>query len=59
MIINTFSGHALGFFHEQSRPDRDNFVEILLKNVLPGKYANSILSFCHLSPNTGVPTFCK
>ncbi|KAM7433984.1 hypothetical protein ABFA07_015868 [Porites harrisoni] len=33
-------GHALGFFHEQSRPDRDNFVEILLKNVLPGTEAN-------------------
>ena len=48
-MINTFPGHALGFFHEQSRPDRDNFVEILLKNVRPGKYANFILSFCHLS----------
>jgi hypothetical protein len=29
--------HSLGFFHEQSRPDRDQFIKIEQENVKPGK----------------------
>jgi len=29
--------HALGFLHEQSRPDRDNFVSVNESNIISGK----------------------
>ena len=31
-------GHTVGFWHEQSRPDRDNYISVIWENVLDGNY---------------------
>lgn len=32
--------HALGFYHEQSRPDRDDYVKIVFENIQSGSTTN-------------------
>ncbi|UJR08286.1 hypothetical protein I4U23_012558 [Adineta vaga] len=34
--------HVLGFFHEQSRPDRDEYVSIQWNNIVPAQTSNFI-----------------
>ena len=33
-------GHAVGLYHEQSRSDRDDFVNVLFENITPGRENN-------------------
>lgn len=38
--------HVLGFFHEQSRPDRDSWVRVIYFNIIPGTYRYLYIPVC-------------
>ena len=33
MMHTTLSAHALGFYHEQARPERDDYVTVQTQNI--------------------------
>ncbi|XP_049830125.1 hatching enzyme 1.2-like [Schistocerca gregaria] len=47
--------HALGFWHEQSRSDRDDYVTVLLHNVIPGFESNFQKHGWHIAESLGLP----
>jgi len=38
-------GHAVGLYHEHTRPDRDNFIDVALENVVAGREHNFDIVF--------------
>lgn len=47
--------HAVGFWHEQSRTDRDNYVTVLWKNIIPGMEYNFNKYNWNMIQTLGVP----
>ncbi len=48
-------GHAIGFHHEQTRPDRDNYVSILYQNIIRGTEYNFQRYSTSVQNDHGVP----
>ena len=47
LVLHEF-GHAIGFYHEHNRPDRDDTVEIMWDNIQYGKQTEwACCCFCY------------
>uniref|UniRef100_A0A0N5BB48 Zinc metalloproteinase n=1 Tax=Strongyloides papillosus TaxID=174720 RepID=A0A0N5BB48_STREA len=54
-IVQHEVSHALGLFHEQSRPDRDDYININLNNVAPNQRHNYDKTTLAESESFGIP----
>nr|QNH72404.1 toxin candidate TRINITY_DN21784_c8_g1_i1 [Ceriantheomorphe brasiliensis] len=48
-------GHCIGFFHEQSRPDRKRYVKVIYDNIKPGYQRNFMRMNSHEVDSRNVP----
>ena len=39
-------GHVIGFWHEHTRPDRGDYVDILYQHIMPGLPAHTVRQRC-------------
>uniref|UniRef100_A0A3Q3X7S8 Metalloendopeptidase n=1 Tax=Mola mola TaxID=94237 RepID=A0A3Q3X7S8_MOLML len=47
--------HALGFHHEQTRSDRDQYIKILYENIWEGQRTHEKTFYCVMTNNLGTP----